>query len=565
MLDLIIRDADIVDGLGGPRRHGDIGVVGGRVVAVGEVPGRATREIDAEGRVAAPGFIDVHTHYDAQAFWDPTLSPSSLHGVTTVLAGNCGFSIAPLDDRAAEYLRPMLARVEGMPLESLELGVPWDWRTTAEFLDRLDGALALNAGFSVGHSAIRRVVMGEAANERACRKPELVAMEALLAAGLQAGAIGFSSSWASPHKDAEGRPVPSRFADEPELLALAGVCGRYPGTSLEFAPAWDDNPIPIMVAMSVVAGRPLNWNVLMPTAANAELCRERLEAGTEARRGGGKIVALTQPLASQPRLSFATGVIFDALPGWHETMHLPPEEKLHALGDPAVRAELRTRAQQPSDAARFARWSDMVVYETFAPGLERVAGRKVADIAAAEGKDPFDALLDVVCADRLATRCGYEGTSTREDWEVRLRIWRDDRVVIGGSDAGAHLDMVTSFSYTTRFLGGAVRHEGLLPLEEAVQMITDAPARLYGLRDRGRLVEGAWADIVVFDEATVGSAPVETRFDLPGGAGRLYAESTGIDRVLVRGVDVVAEGEVTDARPGSVLRRGVDTMTPVMT
>jgi N-acyl-D-aspartate/D-glutamate deacylase len=561
VLDLIIRNAAVIDGSGRPRRPGSIGIHDGRIVAVGDVDEPTRRTVDADGLVAAPGFIDLHTHYDAQVFWDGALTPSSLHGVTTVFAGNCGFTIAPLDDAAGAYLMRMLSRVEGIPLESLEQGVPWGWRSTAEYLDAAEGALGPNAAFSVGHSAIRRVVMGEAANERACTPEELDSMRGLVRAGLEAGAVGFSSSWAVVHNDGDGRPVPSRLADEAELLALAAVCGEFNGTSLEFAPDWNDldEAVRIMVAMSSAARRPLNWNVLMPTAANAGDCWARLEAGTIARRSGGEIVALTQPLASQPRLSMLTGVILDALPGWGEVMRLTPPEKLQALADPAVRARLRAGAEQPTSSARFARWAEMVLDETFAPGLERFAGRRLVDVAAELRTDPFEALLDVVCADELRTRFGYEGVSTREDWEVRLQLWRDDRVMLGGSDAGAHLDMVTAFSYTTRFLGGAVREEGLLPLEEAVRMLTAEPARLHGLHDRGRLVLGARADIVLFDEATVGSGPVHTRFDLPGGAGRLYADAVGMSRVFVSGAEVVVDGKATDARPGAVLRRGRDT------
>ena len=236
MLDVVIRGGNVVDGTGAPQRRADIGIAQGRVVAIGDDVGAAHRVVDAADRIVAPGFVDVHTHVDAQAFWDPTLGPSPLHGVTTVFGGNCGFSIAPLDSSAAAYLMQMLAIVEGMPLSALEVGVPWDWTTTEEYLDRLDGKLSINAGFMVGHSAIRRVVMGEAATERISTPEELARMQALLRAGLRAGGIGFSTTRSTNHNDANGNPVPSRFADRNELVSLAAVCREFEGTSLEYLP-----------------------------------------------------------------------------------------------------------------------------------------------------------------------------------------------------------------------------------------------------------------------------------------------------------------------------------------
>ena len=236
MLDLKLRGGQIVDGTGAPRRSGDIGIHDGRVVAVGEVDDAATRTIDVDGAIVAPGFVDVHTHYDAQVVLGPALTPSCLHGVTSVFAGNCGFSVAPLDTRGADYLRKMLARVEGMPLSALESAVAWDWSSTDDYLSRLEGNVALNIGFMVGHSALRRVVMGDAARERTATAEEVAGMQALLGAGLAAGGMGFSTSLAQSHNDADGEPVPSRHASPDELLQLAAVCREFDGTSLELVP-----------------------------------------------------------------------------------------------------------------------------------------------------------------------------------------------------------------------------------------------------------------------------------------------------------------------------------------
>ncbi|MBL7500555.1 amidohydrolase family protein [Frankia sp. CNm7] len=569
MFDLLIVGGTLVDGTGSPRRLADVAITDRRVAAIGDLRGQpAHRTIDASGRVVAPGFIDLHTHYDAQAFWDPTLSPSPLHGVTTVVGGNCGFTIAPLSDDPADgaYLTRMLARVEGIPLETLQLGVPFDWRSTSEYLDRLDGTLSVNAGFMVGHSALRRVVMGAEALERAATAAEITAMCELLADGLRAGALGFSSSWSRTHNDAEGGRVPSRVATRDEVLALCAVCRDFPGTSLEFIPhvtaSFDEEILDLMAAMSVAAQRPLNWNVLPVTAGTAGDAAAKLAAGSHAARRGGRVVALTAPMTTALRLSFHSGFMLDAIPGWADVLWLPHDEKLRALADPSVRAALLAGAASADNPLpHITDWDRKEILEVFDPALRRVVGRSAAELAAEAGTTAFDALLDVVVADDLRTTFGSVVEESESDWTARARVWRDPRAVVGASDAGAHLDLFASFQYTTVLLAQGVREHGVISLEEGVAMLTSVPADLYGLVGRGRLTAGAWADIVILDPATVGAGPVHTRFDLPGGAGRLYAEATGIDRVLVGGVDIVVDGEFTAARAGHLLRGGRDTRT----
>jgi N-acyl-D-aspartate/D-glutamate deacylase len=566
MHDLVIRGGQLVDGTGAARRPADIAVDGGRISAIGRDVADGAQTIDAEGRVVAPGFVDVHTHLDVQGFWDPTLSPSPLHGVTTVLGGNCGFTVAPLGGDAADYLMRMLARVEGMPLESLEQGVPWDWTSTAEYLDRLDGMLALNAGFMVGHSALRRVVMGDGATERTARPDELDRMVALLRAGLAAGAIGFSSTWSATHNDAEGRPVPSRHASAAELVTLAAVCGEFEGTSLEFLPGvgrWDTETEQVMLDMTVAARRPLNWNIIVGSARSLGHWREKLALSDRARELGGKIVGLVIPRIFGARFCFRSGFVLDAIDGWREPMALPPADKLALLSDPTGRARLAALAETTSGMGALTDWSAKVIVETFTDATKRYEGRTVADIAAEEGKAPFDALLDIVVADDLRTSFrNASDDDTEEDWAARAELWHDPRAVVGASDAGAHLDMLATFSFSTDLLAFGVREHGLLTTEEAVRLLTSVPADLYGLRDRGRLVEGAIADLVVLDESTVGPEEVSTRFDLPGGAGRLYAGAHGVGHVVVNGVPIVAAGELTGATPGTLLRSGRDTANP---
>jgi N-acyl-D-aspartate/D-glutamate deacylase len=569
MLDVLITNGEVVDGTGAARRRADVGVRDGRIVAIGEVDEPATRTIDAEGRVVAPGFVDVHTHYDAQVFWDPTLSPSPLHGVTTVIGGNCGFTIAPLVPSEADYLMKMLARVEGMPLGALAAGVPWNWSSTAEYFDRFDGTLAVNAGFMVGHCAIRRVVMGERSVGEAASDDDLRAMAQLLGESLAAGGLGFSSSWAETHNDDDGEPVPSRHATAEELYALCRTTGKHEGTSLEFIPTtreFTDRHLDVMARMSAAAQRPLNWNLLTVSAMNTKFVEERLAAGTVARDLGAKVVALTIPEPPRPRMSFLSGFVLDALAGWAKPMALPKAEKLALLADPVRRREIDEQARNTEGLIRaIARGERHVLVETFAPENRKYEGRSIGDVATERGQTPFDALCDIAVADELRTVFSPpEFGNDRADWEARAAVWRDGRAVIGASDAGAHLDLLATVNYTTTTLARAVREHEVVPLEEAVQLMTDVPARLYGLRDRGRIEVGAHADVVIFDPATVAPGPVVTREDLPTGAPRVYGEAEGIDAVIVNGDVIVERGEFTAARPGTLLRSGRDTETPVM-
>jgi len=570
MLDLVIRGADVIDGTGAPRRRADVGVRDGRVVAIGAIDEESAKVIDADGMVVSPGFVDIHTHYDAQALWDTALTPSPLHGVTTIVGGNCGFTIAPVEPSETDYLTRMLARVEGMPLESLIASVPYDWRTFGEYLDRIDGTLAVNAGFLVGHSAIRRCVMGDDAVGKPASAEQIESMQQMLGESLAAGGLGFSSSWARTHNDANGDPVPSRAATKEELLALCEVTGHHDGTTLEFIPSvggFEEEHLELMADMSRTANRPLNWNVLVPNAARAQYAWDALGAGDYAAARGGRVLALTVPDTMKTFLSFKSGFVFDALPGWEKTMALPPEEKLHVLADPAERARLAEGAASPEAGMLrgLANWAAMEISQTFAPENAGVQGRTVGEIAAERGQEPFDTLCDIIIADELATvMCPPVAGNDAESWQLRRDIWRDPRAVVGASDAGAHLDMLSTFNFSTAMLRSCREHD-LMPLEEAVSLLTDRQARLYGIRERGRITEGWHADLVVFDPEHIAPGPVEWRNDLPAGAGRLYGAGEGIGHVIVNGVEIVRDGELTGETPGTLLRSGRDTETVTAT
>jgi len=572
MLDVVIKGGDVIDGTGSTRVRADVGIQGDRIVKIGRIDDAAARTIDATGKLVAPGFIDVHTHFDAQVFWDQALTPSPLHGVTTALAGNCGFTVAPLSDDPsdAEYLLRMLARVEGMPVETLRTGVPWNWTSTESYFDRIEsGGIGINLGFMIGHSAIRRIVMGPDATSRVSTPDELERMKTLLRAGLEAGGLGFSTSYARTHNDADGNMVPSRHATTQELIELARVTGEFPGTGLEIIPQvgpFDPWAVELMADMSVAAQRPINWNVMVVNQANFADCQTKLAAGDVARERGGKVVALTMPISFGARFSFASGFVLDAMPGWEAPMHASRDEKLALLRDRDARDALNAKAQSPDNPLRMiADWSTKIIFDTVASENEQYRGQNIGAIAQAEGRDPWDVLADIVLADELNTSFGTPvPVETLEDWKARLEVWRDSRAVIGASDAGAHFDLLASFNYATGLLERAVRGHQVLSFEEAIHLMTQVQADLYGIRERGQLREGWYADIVVIDPETVGTDDVAMQFDLPGDEGRLYAESTGIDHVLVNGKAIVSDGALSTGRGGTLLRSGRDTTTPAL-
>ena len=568
MFDLLITGGTVLDGTGAEAIVADVGVRDGRIVHVGSAEEGATRRIDATGLMVAPGFVDLHTHYDAQLSWDPTASPSPLHGVTTVLGGNCGFSLAPAGPDHADYLMRMMARVEGMPLAALEQGLAWDWSSFEEWIGALDGGIGVNAGFLVGHSALRRVVMGADAVGSAATEEQVAAMVRLLHECLAAGGMGFSTSQAPTHNDGDTNPVPSRAAGADELVALAGAVRDHPGTTLELILAgclngFTDDEVGLMTAMSLAANRPANWNVLGVSALNPGAHERQLDASTRAAAQGATIVALTMPHRMSVRVSLLSGTIFDGLPGWRPVLALPIPERIAALRDPAVRRRLDEGAnsEEAGVLRHFAQWARLEIAETFSSANAGLAGRTVGSIAADRGQQPFDTLLDVAIADDLRTAIRPPTTrDTDADWKLKAEVWRDPRAMVGGSDAGAHLDMMCGAIYSTTLLA-SVRDHATVSWPEAVRLLTDKPARFYGLRDRGRIAIGSHADLVLFDPERVAPGPERTVEDLPGGASRLYAEAVGVERVLVNGTEVVRDGSLTGATSGTLLRSGRDTQT----
>jgi N-acyl-D-aspartate/D-glutamate deacylase len=570
MLDVLIKSGTVIDGTGAPGVRADVGIRNGRVSEIGRISEAAAETLDADGCLVVPGFIDPHTHYDAQLFWDPSASPSNLHGVTTVIAGNCGFTLAPLEGRDADYMRRMMAKVEGMPLAALEAGLPWNWQSFGQYLDRLDGRIGVNAAFLVGHCALRRSVMGPDSVGKNASAAQVDAMVRLLRESLAAGGLGFSTSLAFTHSDGDNQPVPSRWADrESEVLPLARALREHEGTTLELIvdgclKGFSDAEIDLMTRMSLEAQRPLNWNVLTIDSRDPERVAHQLSASKRAAERGARVVALTMPVHVAQNMSFLTYCALFLIPGWSDILNLPVPERIAKLRLPETRRFMMERANSPEAGVLrgLTNWEGYTIGTTFAPENQRFEGRTVGEIVRETSQTATDALFDLVIRDELRTVL-WPGNrdDSDESWALRARTWQQRDVLLGGSDAGAHLDRMCGSPYPTQFLADCLRGHKLLPVERAVQLLTQAPARLFGLRQRGELRAGWAADLSVIDPARVGSGPVERADDLPGNSWRLTCRSTGMRAVLVNGQTIVTDGESTGRVPGTVLRSGRDTQT----
>src|ERR1700730_7788074 len=423
-----------------------------------------------------------------------------------------------------------------MPLAALEIGVDWSWRTFAEYLDRLDGTVAVNAGFLVGHCAIRRFVMGEASVEGEATDEQVQKMVAVLHESRQAGGLVLSTTRSGTHSDGDGVPVPSRHAGVAEVLALCKAVSEHEGTTLEAIvqgclDMFSDDEITLLTDMSTAARRPLNWNVLTVDSAAPDRVPRQLSASDAASAACGRIVALTMPVLVPMNMSFGTFCALFLIPGWGDVMNLPLPERMAALRRPEVRADLMAKVDRPEAVVfrRLGNFKRYVIGDTFSEANAGMKGRVVGDIAGEQGLDPLDTLLDLVLNDALRTILWPMPTDNNDDsWKLREEVWTDSRAMLGGSDAGAHLDRMCGAPYTTRLIGDMLRGRKLVALEPAVQMITDTPAQLFGLRDRGRIAEGYRADLVVFDPETIGSDDATLVKDLPGGSARLTAGAGGV-------------------------------------
>ena len=561
MADLVIRGALLCDGSGREAAHGDLAVSGGRIAAVGRVAERGAREIDGAGLALAPGFIDVHTHYDCQLFWDPQASPSPWHGVTTVVMGNCGFTIAPCREADRETLMQLLLFVEGMPIETLRAGIGWAWEDFAGYLGALErGGVGPNVAAFIGHSAVRYRVMGRAAVERAATAEESAEMAALVREGMAAGAIGWSTSLSPTHFFGDGTPAPSRLADEAELLALARALADLERGVIEIAPRTTIGPPAdkaeeqrFFAELARASGKVVSWAPLLDNPFAPGSARKIIEESAELQAGGVQVVPQVGCRPLEVRFDFTEPAFYlEQNPFWRPIMAKSRDERRRLFAEAEFRAEL---GRQTGFVAALAQgWDRLVLRLAASEGVRRWQDRSVAEIAAAEGRAPLDAFCDLVLEDDLATQWG--AVLMNHDERAVAELIRHPAGLLALSDAGAHVDTLCDQGFTTYLLGHWVRDLGALPLEQAVRLVTSVPAERYGLHGRGRLAPGCAADLVLFDPARVAMRPTEMVYDLPRGQRRLLQRAEGIVEVLVNGTPVVADGAPTDRRPGRVLRGG---------
>jgi N-acyl-D-aspartate/D-glutamate deacylase len=554
-LDLVLRRGRIVDGSGLPPYVGDVGILRDRIVAVGRVDATGVTELDASGCMVAPGFVDIHTHYDAQLHFEPTASPSSWHGVTTVVVGNCGFSLFPARADDVGWLLALLSRVEGMSLETLAEGVTFTGGGFDEFASGVDGRLGVNVLLQVGHSALRRRVMGDHATTRVATSAEVDEMVDLLRAALDAGAVGFTSSQLDLHVDHDGKPVPSNLADRNELVSLARVLRDYENRVIEFISrsnldGHDPADRALMLAMCDASGAPMNINPLQRLPMAGDEWHRGLDFVDEAAAAGHRVHPQSSLQQMQVFFSFADTFLFDEMPAFREAL-TGGTERERMLADSERRARMRAEFADTSNRAIVFPWDAVRVART--PDHPQLVGVGVVDEAARAGVDPLDWVLDLSLDESLRTVFTLGGSPGGKSRAATVEVLQHPASIPGSSDAGAHLSSYCGVDYSTRLLTEYV--PDALSLEEAVRRLSTIPAAMYGFTDRGVVRSGAAADLVVWDPETLGVGPTRWVEDFPAGGGRFVVESTGYRWLIVNGQVVMVDGDMdTGARPGRVLR-----------
>ncbi len=553
--DLHIKNGLVIDGTGAPARRADVAIAGGRVAAIGKLAGGATRTIDAAGLAVAPGFIDPHTHYDAQICWDGALTPSSWHGVTSVVMGNCGVGIAPCRPAAREIAMRDLVNVEAIPFEVLEQGITWDWESFPQYVQAAAKRKpALNLAFLAPLTPFRHYVMGEASMERAATAEETARIKALIGEAMDAGAFGFSSTLLNQHMGYAGRPLACRNASREELKAYCNALKERGKGAIEIAMTkqigvMDDPELELLDFMLAESARPITFIAMFDRDDISEAVRTSLRKAAPMIARGAR--PQTSPLPLTREINMRNPFSFAGFPSWKRVFEDKSKAAQAAVyRDPAFRAQFREELKRP---AGFGNWERITVHEVKSAALKPLEGQSVAEVARAQGKDPVDVFLDLTLADDLENE--FTMTSFNNRPERMAEILNNPAMLLGLGDGGAHLDMLCDSGYPTYVLGTWVRERKVLTLEHAVQRMTSDPADFFGIKDRGRLLEGLAADVTIFDPATVGSlGRPERRYDLPGGAKRMVMRSQGIAYTIVNGVVTWENGALTGAAAGTVLR-----------
>src|SRR3954470_6547898 len=556
MYDLLIKNGLVVDGTGAAARRADVGISGGKILSLeNRILGQAYRTIDAADLVVAPGFIDPHTHYDAQICWDGALTPSSWHGVTSVVMGNCGVGIAPCRPEAREIAMRDLVNVEAIPFEVLAAGITWDWESFPQYMEAAARRNpALNLAFLAPLTPFRHYVMGEASLERAATPEETAKIGSLLGEAIDHGAFGFSSTLLNQHLGYQGRPLACRNASRDEIKAYCNALRERGKGAIEIAMTkqiglMDDPELELLDFMLAESGRPITFIAMFDRDDISEAVRTSLKRAAPMIARGAR--PQTSPLPLTREINMRNPFSFAAFPSWKRVFEDKSKAAQAAVyRDPAFRNSFREELKRP---AAFGNWARITVHEVKNPSLKKFEGKTVADLAVEQGKDGVDAFLDLTLADDLENEFTMQSFNTRADRMAEILQNKD--MLLGLGDGGAHLDMLCDSGYPTYVLGTWVRERKVLSLEEAVRRMTSDPADFFGIKDRGRLKPGLAADLVLFSEQNVGSGGRPERlYDLPGGAKRMVMRSRGVAMTLVNGVVTWESGKLTGASAGTVLR-----------
>jgi N-acyl-D-aspartate/D-glutamate deacylase len=557
MHDLVVENARVIDGLGGAARAGGVAVKDGRIVAVGTDLGGARERLDARGLVLAPGIVDIHTHYDAQLTWDPFATPSTALGVTTVVIGNCGFTIAPCRPADRDLTLRNLTHVEGMSLDALRAGVRWDFETYPQFLDAMERrGVVPNVGSFVGHSSVRTYVLGADATRRPATGSEITEMRRLVLEAMRAGAIGFATSTLEQHNGENGIPMPSRLADEREMLALTGALGEA-GRGVFMLTKGMTSTIPWLEKIAANNARPVMIAAMFVDPGDPTRVFRELGEIDAARSRGRELWAQVGCFPLGMEFTLRHPYPLEAFLAWRPAIEAKDEaDYRRVLADPSFRKRLKEEAATTGVPNRFSNktWPHLTIMDVTKPEHRHLIGKTIAELARASGRDPFDVFLDFGLGGELDAMFDCRLFNTDED-EVK-KLLRHPHAAVALSDAGAHLSFLCDAGFGLHLFGHWARERGDLTLEEAVKRVTSDVASAYRIKDRGRLVPGAWADLLLFDPATVARGPKRRVHDLPTGADRLDTPGLGVHGVWVNGVRTVDEHGLIEAcgRPGRVLR-----------
>lgn len=557
--DLVIRGGRVIDGTGMPGYLADVAVEKGRIAKIGRIAETGAREISADGCIVAPGFIDVHTHYDVQLDWDPMASPSCWHGVTSVLTGNCGFTLAPAKPDDVSWLAAMLSRVEGMSKEALAAGFQFEGGSFGDFWDRLEGRLGVNAGGYVGHCAVRRWVMGDDASERTATEAEIAQMQELVRAAMREGAVGFSTSQIDIHVGDDGREVPSNHASSAEILALASVLSEFDHGAIEiiprsFAEGYDAKDRELLLDLYRVSGKPVELNILTPTPQHPMGWQNMLEFCNEAFQQGARLHPQFTTNRLELHLKLSDTFVFDEMPVWRRILTLPEPERSRRLADPGSRAEMQAEWDDGESRAVAFDLGDLEVEHVRDAANKGLIGLSIGEIAQERESTKLETFLDLALLEDLEMSFRTRSPEIARQFidNIVESSLKDPIVMAGSSDGGAHLASFTGADYSTRLL--TEWSPKVLPLEQAIWRLTGMPATVHGLRDRGFLRAGAWADIVLYDPARLACGDAHLVRDFPAETERYIVKAEGYVATLVNGEVVMEEGEPTDARPGHVIR-----------